>query len=152
MLSAWTEERTQELTILWGNGASVVDIAAQLQCSRNAIIGKAHRLDLPPHPTYKRTDHSRQSSRPERPRVEIGTMSRTSPLSCNSPRSCVASRSTMANTVVSQPTASDRRTVRDIIASPMFDPCLPSAMRSKIDVDDRSSSQSIKSARRQLGW
>lgn len=69
MSSAWTEERTQELTILWGNGASVVDIAAQLQCSRNAVIGKADRLGLPQHANYKRTDHPHQSSRPEPPRV-----------------------------------------------------------------------------------
>jgi GcrA cell cycle regulator len=65
MPSWWTEERIQELTSLWGSGVSVVDIAAQLQCSRNAIIGKADRLGLPQHANYKRL----QEQAPERSKI-----------------------------------------------------------------------------------
>lgn len=46
--STWTEERTELLKRLWGDGDSCSQIAAALNCgfSRNAIIGKIARLGL----------------------------------------------------------------------------------------------------------
>ncbi len=41
------EERTLALTELWAAGYSARDIAAGLGTTRNAIIGKVHRLALP---------------------------------------------------------------------------------------------------------
>jgi GcrA cell cycle regulator len=43
----WTEERVEMLQRLWGQGYSASQIATQLQCgaSRNAVIGKIHRLN-----------------------------------------------------------------------------------------------------------
>ncbi len=44
---AWTEERVEILKKLWGDGLSASQIAAQLgEVSRNAVIGKVHRLGL----------------------------------------------------------------------------------------------------------
>jgi GcrA cell cycle regulator len=65
-LAAWTDERVQELTALWGSGVDVISIATQLNCTRNAVIGKAHRLGLPQHVKYKRTDHSQSRPQPRR--------------------------------------------------------------------------------------
>lgn len=44
----WTDERVEKLTKLWAEGLSASQIAAQLGgVSRNAVIGKVHRLNLP---------------------------------------------------------------------------------------------------------
>jgi GcrA cell cycle regulator len=43
----WTDERVELLTKLWAEGLSASQIAAQLGgVSRNAVIGKVHRLKL----------------------------------------------------------------------------------------------------------
>ncbi|MEM5494621.1 GcrA family cell cycle regulator [Hoeflea sp. AS16] len=44
----WTDERVERLKKLWADGLSASQIAAQLGgVSRNAVIGKVHRLNLP---------------------------------------------------------------------------------------------------------
>ncbi|MBD8553593.1 GcrA family cell cycle regulator [Rhizobium sp. CFBP 8762] len=44
----WTDERVEKLKKLWAEGLSASQIAAQLGgVSRNAVIGKVHRLCLP---------------------------------------------------------------------------------------------------------
>lgn len=48
MTMAWTDERVEKLKKLWAEGLSASQIAAQLGgVSRNAVIGKVHRLCLP---------------------------------------------------------------------------------------------------------
>jgi len=44
----WTEERIELLAKLWSEGLSASQIAAELGggMSRNAVLGKAHRLGL----------------------------------------------------------------------------------------------------------
>ena len=44
---AWTEERVEQLKKLWSDGLSASQIAAELgSVTRNAVIGKVHRLGL----------------------------------------------------------------------------------------------------------
>ena len=44
----WTDERVEKLKKLWSEGLSASQIANQLGgVSRNAVIGKVHRLNLP---------------------------------------------------------------------------------------------------------
>lgn len=45
---AWTDERVDLVKALWKEGLSASDIAAELDCgfTRNAVIGKVHRLGL----------------------------------------------------------------------------------------------------------
>jgi len=45
---AWTEEKTEQLKKLWAEGHTASQIARMLgeDISRNAVIGKAHRLNL----------------------------------------------------------------------------------------------------------
>lgn len=45
---SWTDERVERLKKLWADGLSASQIAAELGgVSRNAVIGKVHRLSLP---------------------------------------------------------------------------------------------------------
>jgi DNA-binding CsgD family transcriptional regulator len=49
--SFWTQSRCTQLTQLWEGGQTGSEIGATMGCSRNAVIGKAHRLGLPPRPS-----------------------------------------------------------------------------------------------------
>lgn len=59
----WTEERISDLIRLWEAGHSASHIGKALGVSKNAVIGKAHRLKLPPRPSP-----IRRSARPKVPR------------------------------------------------------------------------------------
>lgn len=49
---SWTEERIEKLTKMWEGGATASQIAEELGgVSRNAVIGKAHRLELKARPS-----------------------------------------------------------------------------------------------------
>src|SRR6476620_11751788 len=49
---SWTEERIERLKQMWNDGASASQIADELGgVSRNAVIGKAHRLGLEQRPS-----------------------------------------------------------------------------------------------------
>ena len=49
---SWTDERIATLTKMWEGGATASQIADELGgVSRNAVIGKAHRLGLKARPS-----------------------------------------------------------------------------------------------------
>jgi len=63
---SWTEERIEKLTKMWEGGATASQIAEDLGgVSRNAVIGKAHRLGLKARPSPVKPNE-----KPEAPRVE----------------------------------------------------------------------------------
>ncbi len=47
----WTNEVIERLRSLWAEGHSTAEIGRRLGVSKNAIVGKAHRLMLPPRPS-----------------------------------------------------------------------------------------------------
>lgn len=52
----WTPEQISELTRLWGEGLTTSEIGKRLGISKNAVVGKAHRLHLAARPSpIKRT-------------------------------------------------------------------------------------------------
>ena len=61
--SPWTDQRTQRLTDLWRAGKSAREVADALGVTRNAVIGKLHRLGLSGDPAHA-------SARPSKPRRE----------------------------------------------------------------------------------
>jgi GcrA cell cycle regulator len=47
----WSDEAIARLRVLWDEGHSTAEIGRKLGCSKNAVIGKAHRIDLPTRPS-----------------------------------------------------------------------------------------------------
>ena len=47
----WNDEVIARLRGLWDEGHSTAEIGRRLSVSKNAIVGKAHRLQLPPRPS-----------------------------------------------------------------------------------------------------
>ena len=67
---AWTEKRIETLKKLWLEGLSASQIAAKLGegVTRNAVIGKAHRLGLASRPSPVKTESAaKPKPKPARP-------------------------------------------------------------------------------------
>lgn len=47
----WTAETIAHLRTLWTEGDSTAEIGRRMGISKNAVVGKAHRLGLPPRPS-----------------------------------------------------------------------------------------------------
>jgi GcrA cell cycle regulator len=47
----WTDEKIQQLSKLWDEGLSTAAIGERLGITKNAVVGKAHRLGLPARPS-----------------------------------------------------------------------------------------------------
>jgi len=62
---SWTEERIERLKKMWHDGATASQIADELGgVSRNAVIGKAHRLGLEQRPSPVKAGEEKESKRP----------------------------------------------------------------------------------------
>ena len=48
---AWTDAAIEKLTGLWNEGLVASAIADRMGMSKSAVIGKAHRLNLPARPS-----------------------------------------------------------------------------------------------------
>ncbi|MEX0923449.1 MAG: GcrA family cell cycle regulator [Rhodovibrionaceae bacterium] len=55
---SWSTEQIDELTKLWDQGLSASVIGKKLGVSKNAVVGKAHRLKLPARPSPIKRDGS----------------------------------------------------------------------------------------------
>ena len=74
MLSTWTEDRVAELTRLYADGYSASLIAPILKLTRNAVLGKVHRLGLVSPEGKKRTNGVRAPRQPAKlhaPKIRI---------------------------------------------------------------------------------
>lgn len=60
----WTDERVTELSRLWETGYSASAIGKMLGVSKNAVVGKAHRMRLEARPSpIRRDQHIRMRRR-----------------------------------------------------------------------------------------
>jgi len=85
-LMNWTDERVETLRKLWAEGLSASQIAAQLGgVSRNAVIGKVHRLKL--------SSRGRSAAAPARQKktVHASTGVKTAPRATTTTRTVTAS-------------------------------------------------------------
>ena len=65
----WTDDRVEQLKRLWSEGLSASQIAARLGqgVTRNAVIGKVHRLNLAGRATQPRNSAPRAPRKPREP-------------------------------------------------------------------------------------
>ena len=69
----WNEDAIARLRALWAEGHSTAEIGRRMGVSKNAVVGKAHRLNLPARPSPIRRDASGTSTpRPPAPRRVTG--------------------------------------------------------------------------------
>lgn len=79
----WTEERVATLKKLWEDGRSASQIAEMLgDVTRNAVIGKAHRIGLKGRPSPIRRQ---QVAQPKRPQPAAKKSTRVSDRQCHWP-------------------------------------------------------------------
>ncbi len=65
---SWTDERIATLTKMWEGGATASQIAEELGgVSRNAVIGKAHRLGLKARPSPVKANEQPKKAKPAAP-------------------------------------------------------------------------------------
>src|SRR4029077_11918772 len=77
-LMAWPDERVELLKKLWGEGLSASQIAGRLgSVTRNAVIGKVHRLGLSGRATTSRMKSHRPRRRMAHMRVAKTRVSAT---------------------------------------------------------------------------
>ncbi|WP_417319105.1 GcrA family cell cycle regulator [Emcibacter sp.] len=62
---AWTDERVEKLRELWDKGLSASQIAKELGegVTRNAVIGKAHRMGLASRPSPVKADPAKKPAK-----------------------------------------------------------------------------------------
>jgi GcrA cell cycle regulator len=66
---SWTDERIEKLTKMWEGGATASQIAEELGgVSRNAVIGKAHRLGLKARPSPVKPNDKSEAAPAKAPR------------------------------------------------------------------------------------
>src|SRR3954452_5866724 len=65
---SWTEERIERLKKMWHDGATASQIADELGgVSRNAVIGKAHRLGLEQRPSPVKAGEEKDKKKAQTP-------------------------------------------------------------------------------------
>jgi GcrA cell cycle regulator len=68
----WNDETIARLRALWAEGHSTAEIGRRMSISKNAVVGKAHRLNLAARPSPIRRDGSGGPARPAAPRRVTG--------------------------------------------------------------------------------
>ena len=78
---SWTDERIETLKRLWNEGKSGTEIARALGgVSRNAVIGKAHRLSLHIHPHAPDPNRPKVTAKPKiKPLVASAQFAKSKP-------------------------------------------------------------------------
>ena len=68
----WNEESIARLRELWAEGLSTAEIGRRMSVSKNAVVGKAHRLNLAARPSPIRRDGPGVAARPPAARRVTG--------------------------------------------------------------------------------
>jgi len=63
----WNSEAIETLRALWAEGHSTAEIGRRMGVSKNAVVGKAHRLNLPARPSPIRREVDGGIARPAAP-------------------------------------------------------------------------------------
>ena len=75
--TTWTDELILDLRRLWDEGYPTAEIGRRLRITKNAVVGKAHRLDLPQRPSPIR--RGEQPAQPRAPKPKVAAPTRPLP-------------------------------------------------------------------------
>lgn len=67
----WNDVTTQQLRTLWTQGYSANEIGRRMGCTKNAIVGRVHRLDLEARPSPIRRSVGYIKAPPSIPRARV---------------------------------------------------------------------------------
>ena len=85
----WNEETIARIRALWAEGLSTAEIGRRMGITKNAVVGKAHRLNLPARPSpIRRVPGEKPAARRAAPKRAVGP---TLPALDSVPRSQAAS-------------------------------------------------------------
>jgi GcrA cell cycle regulator len=71
-MSEWPDARIERLKCLWTEGHSTAEIGRRMGLSKNAVVGKAHRLSLDARPSPIQRSDATQPAKPVSVRVPRG--------------------------------------------------------------------------------
>lgn len=86
----WNTDAIARLISLWAEGHSTAEIGRRIGASKNAVIGKSHRLNLPARPSPIRGDGVREPKASRRPRSPTLPDLQSRPLNTNTPNPVAA--------------------------------------------------------------
>lgn len=101
----WNDESISRLIQLWGEGHSTAEIGRRMGVSKNAVVGKAHRLNLPARPSPIRRDAEGAPARPAQPRRVTGPTLPPLPATASAPVSGAVSGPVSAPVAAPSPTS-----------------------------------------------
>jgi GcrA cell cycle regulator len=121
----WDEETIRHLRSLWTQGHSTAEIGRRLGVSKNAIVGKAHRLDLDARPSPIRREAAKPTT--ERPPVFPRMAGPTLPPLASACIQTVAPPPSNVQVLRSPPVAGPRPVVPAVTVAPAPRAVMPSA-------------------------
>ncbi|MGN1063294.1 MAG: GcrA family cell cycle regulator, partial [Alphaproteobacteria bacterium] len=81
----WTAEKIKQLKKLWQKGKSTVEIGRELGISKNAVVGKVHRLELNARPSPIKKETVAKSVKPQKKQIGKVTLLDLKLTSCRWP-------------------------------------------------------------------
>ena len=109
---SWTDERIERLKKMWSQGATASQIADELGgVSRNAVIGKAHRLGLEQRPSPVKPGEEKEAKKPAAP---AGAAPKPAAPKAEAPRPAPPAPSATPATPASPPRSSPEMQYRSI--------------------------------------
>ncbi len=84
---SWNDEKINRLKRLWQEGLTTGEIGKRLGVSKNAVVGKAHRLELKgrPSPIKRPTRAAAETTTKKAPEVRVFTLTDLSSQTCRWP-------------------------------------------------------------------
>ena len=73
-MADWTDEMRAKLRMLWDEGHSTAECGRRMGISKNAVVGGAHRMDLPSRPSPINRLYPPRQSKPRIRRVTGATL------------------------------------------------------------------------------
>ena len=114
----WTDERIATLTKMWESGATASQIADELGgVSRNAVIGKAHRLGLKSRPSPVKPNDEKETKKAADPAPVVkAAKPKPKPSAAPAPRATQPAPAAPAGDIPSQPLPDPRPDMPKIVS------------------------------------